>query len=219
MAGPLSDQAFAQICAAAEPYRPDVEARAELSKFLFEGALAYDRARWAKDYRRAERMLKHLAAFAKDYGHRWLPNLPDDQLQTVLGGHAMPLTDDVKTREHCLMLQKLWERAWLLLEGAAAIRQANEGRKRSKRELLYNRLSRVWLDHFGAADLTYSVPSLGGPPYGPLIRFMLASLRQVMPETALPSAETLRDAIDRERRDLEQCRQDLLQLRQRTMGF
>jgi len=49
------------------------------------------------------------------------------------------------------------------------------------------------------------VPSLGGSPQGPLIAFMLAAMRQVMPEP--PSPETIRNGIDRVRRERENAKQ------------
>ena len=74
-----------------------------------------------------------------------------------------------------------------------------------QREWLYHRLCTVWLDHFHAPGLTYSVPSRGGPPYGPLIAFILAAAGLVMPE--LPSPKTVRDAINRERIERENAKQ------------
>jgi hypothetical protein len=220
MAGPLSQKAWVTICAAAgrKPVA-EAEARAELSRILFEEpALPYARARWAEKQDRAERMLKHLTAFAKDYRRQWLPDLKDDELRAVLDSHAGVVTDDSDTVDHFWCLAKLHRRVETLWDGAVAIREANARRRNSQRALLYYRLCRVWLEHFQGA-LTSSVPPRGGPPSGPLIKFMLAALRQVVPKDALPSAETLRDVIEYERRSHDLTEQRKSRLRQRAMGF
>jgi hypothetical protein len=194
----LSDQAWRDFCAAAVAagLTPDAEARAFLSAVLFEEYPAFarmnDRARVAKGLRRAERMLKHLAAFADDY-------------------RAQPSPDVVETEAHfwCMRLLRQYAEAnWL---GARVIRRANAGRKSVPREWLYHRLCSIWLDNFGG-ELTVRVPPLGGPPYGPLIDFILAAFRQVASADELPSPETVRDAIDREDRERKLLRQ-LVELR------
>jgi hypothetical protein len=215
VAAALGDEAWAKICEAAG-LTPDDEARAALATLLFEEhpAFAYDRARWATASKRAERMLKRLAEFAELYRQAWLPHLPADQFQAILAGHASALTD-VRTEADLYwlaMLRRRPEATWL---AAAAIRRANRGQKNQQREWLYHRLCTVWLDYFHAPELSYSRPSRGGPPHGPLVAFMLAAVRQITPEDALPSPETLRDAIDRERRERENARQLVLQLRKR----
>ena len=152
-------------------------------------------------------MLKHLAAFAELYQQALLPDLPLDQFQAILTGYASPFVDDVRTKDElsCIkMLRQRPESEWL---GARAKQRAHQGKRNVQREWLYHRLCTVWLDHFGANALTYSVPSLGGKPYGPLIAFMLAVIRQIVSEEKLPSPETVRDAIDRERRDRERSKQ------------
>ena len=186
MAATVSDEAWAEICAAAGR-TPDAEARATLSKILFDEypAYFYDRERVARARKRAERMLKHLGAFAED--HR-------AQFTRI---------DDIKTERDLFYIQRLQWRAGAVWGAARAIQRE----KNNQRKQLYHRLCDVWLDHFGARALSYSVPSLGGPPRGPLIAFMLAAMRQIMPEDALPSPETVRDAIDRERRERESAKQ------------
>ena len=62
----------------------------------------------------------------------------------------------------------------------------------------------MWLYDFHA-PLKYRIPPLGGPPRGPLISFILAAAALVMP--MVPSPETVRDAIDRERKEHENARQ------------
>jgi hypothetical protein len=211
----LSDLAWADICAAAGR-TPDVEAHAMLTGILFDEypAFKYDRERVAQALKRSTRMLKLLDAFAELYRQTWLPELPRDQFLAVLEDRAVPITDDAKTKTHFVSLAKLRRRAeagWLV---ARAIGRANAGRKSAQREWLYYRLCSVWLDHFDG-ELTYSRPSHGGSPYGPLIAFILAAFRQVVSEDALPSPEAVGDAIARERNERENCRQLILQLRRR----
>ena len=216
MMASLTDAAWAEICAATERTF-DVEVRAFLSTVLFEEypAFAYDRARVAKALRRAERMLKHLDAFAELYRQARLSRLSRDQLQAMVTGRAdafMP--DDVKSECDLWCLRILRSRTEATLLGARAIRRANARRKSVQREWLYHRLCTIWLDHFHAFDLSYSRPAKGGEPYGPLIAFMRAAIQQIMPEDA-PSAETMSDAIARERRERENLKQLTLQLRER----
>ena len=211
MAATLTDFAWADICAAGG-LTPDAEARAALSAFLFEEypAFAYDREGVARKRKRSERMLKHLAAIAELYRQALLPDLSPDQFQAIVAA-----ADDIRIEAELWSIKMLQKRAsseWL---AARAIQRANARRKSPQRELLYHRLCGVWLDHFGANALSYSVPSLGGSPHGPLIAFMLAAIRQVVPEDALPDAETVRDAIDRERAERERAKQLNLFLRLR----
>src|SRR5262245_39746769 len=223
MAGALSDQDWTDICTAADR-TPDAEARKRLSTILFKEypAFAYDRKRVAVAYKRAEQMLKHLNALAELYRETYAPQLPLDQFEAILAGRASAFvaadvksgqTDDeteaarnvaVKTEYDLSCLAGLRRRPEALWLAARAIRRANARRANVQREWLYNQLCTVWFWDFHAL-LTYSVPSRGGPPYGPLIAFILATAGLVMPEP--PSPETVRDAIDRERMERENARQ------------
>ena len=117
---------------------------------------------------------------------------------------SQPRRPDYRTERDFCSIAALRLRAednWLT---ARAIRRANARRANAQHEWLYDKLCIVWLYDFHA-PLTYSVPSRGGPPYGPLIAFILAAAGLVMPEP--PSPETVRDAIDRERMERENARQ------------
>jgi hypothetical protein len=214
----LSDQAWADICAAARRM-PDSEARTELSKILFDEypAFAYDRAREAARQKQSKRMLKRLGDFAELYRQTWLPRLPVDELDAILTGRAMPClprlpADEfqaniaVKTERDLWALRNLWLRTQAVWLATRVILRRNAKRKNFQREWLYHRLCGLWLDHFDG-ELKVSVPPSGGPPGGPLITFMLAALRQIVSADALPSSYTVRDAIDRERRERENLRQ------------
>jgi hypothetical protein len=214
VANTLSDRAWADICAAAQR-TPGPEARAVLSTILFEDypAFARDRTRWREDAKQAERMLKHLDEFAKLYRQAWLPRLPADELPIILAGRASALTDK-RTEADLWCLKVLRRRPDAIWCAAEAVLWANAKRRSSQREWLYTWLYSVWVDDFHAPDFGgYGVPSLGGPPSGPLITFMLAAIGQVVSE--LPSPETVRDAIERARRTREACRQLSLPLRER----
>jgi hypothetical protein len=196
VAGALSDQAWADICAAAE-HTPDAETRAVLSVILFEEypAFHYDRKRLAEAYRRSERMLKHLDAFTADYCAEFAP----------ADNAATAVTNTVRITPDLWAIEGLRKQALALWLYARAIRRANKGRKSVQREWLYHRLCTVWLDHFHAPRLKYSRPARGGDPYDPLIAFMLAAMRQIVPK--LPDPETVADAIDRERIERENAKQ------------
>jgi hypothetical protein len=197
MTGALTDAAWIEICEAARLI-PDADARAQMSALLFGEypAFAYDRKRVLADLRRAKRMLTRLAAFEADYRTRFTG-------------------DDIKTEADLWwigMLRRRPEAMWL---ACRATRRANPRRKSMQREWLYHRLCGIWLDCFHGRDLTVSVPSTGGAPRGPLIKFMLAAMKQVMPRRALPKPESVRDAIYRERDERENARQLRLELEQR----
>ena len=186
----LSDQGWEAICAAARrKLKPDVEAevRAELSEILFKEypALAYDRERVVKSRERAERMLESLDAFEAEH-------------------HAQfTQPDDIKTERDRYYLKKLRLRAEALWIAALILQHTNTGRRSAQREWLYARLCALWLEHF-YGELTYD--RSGGEPSGALVEFILAAMRQVMPENKLPKRETVRDAIDRERHYRERLR-------------
>lgn len=205
MADELSDEAWADICVAAE--RPHAaEARAVLSTILFEEypRLARDPKRWRARRKQAEQALKHLAAFAELFRQEWLPHISVDQFQAILAGPASALTAaglDVNTEGHLWFIKKLRKRTELVWCGAQAFLWANARRRNSQREWLYHELYSVWLDHFHAPDFGgWSVPSKGGPPAGPLIAFMLTAMGQVM---KLPKPEAVRRAIVRVRKRRE----------------
>src|SRR5262245_15691239 len=223
MAGALSDQAWADICAAAGR-SPDDAGRAAMSALLYEEfpAFRYDRERWAKAAKRAERMLKYLVALAALYRETFVPQLPLDQFEAILAGRASAFVaaavkseqaDDeteaarniaAKTEYDLSCLARLRRRPEALWLTARAVRRANARRASAQHEWLYNQLCTVWLWDF-LAPLTYSVPPRGGPPRGPLIAFILAAAGLVMSEP--PSPETVRDAMDRERMERENARQ------------
>jgi hypothetical protein len=196
----LTDEAWAEICAAAArhdpPLVPDDGTREEMSAVLFSKYPSYDRERLAATFRRAERMLKHLAAFEADY----------------CANIQLP-TDDVKTEADLWFVKMLRRRPDALWNGCQALRRANEGHRNSRYEWLVSQLCGIWLDHFRAPYLTVSVPATGGEPRGPLMDFMRAALRQAMPKQ--PKAQALRKAIYRERIGRENAKQLWLELKQR----
>src|SRR5262245_46376049 len=149
MAASLTNQAWADICAAAGRTPAD-EARAEVEAVLFVEypAFTFDRERVIAAQERAERMLKHLDAFAELYWQAWLPDLPADQFQAVLAGLASVYADDIKTQAHFWSIQMLRRRALSVWLYGSAIRRANARHSSVQREMLYHRLCTVWLDHF-----------------------------------------------------------------------
>ena len=139
-----------------------------LSTILFEEypAFAYDRERWRDAAKQAARMLKHLDAFAELYRRTCAPDFPLDQLEAILAGRAKPFLEDKKTEGDLWCMSRVRRRPEAIWLAADAIRRANARNSSTQREWLYHRLCGVWLDHFHAPRLTYSVPSKGGAPYG-----------------------------------------------------
>ena len=214
----LPEQVWADICAAAERagLTPEPEARPVLSRILFEEypAFVYDRERVATALRESEQLLKRLAAFAKLYRQRWCPGLPEDEFEAILDGRAEPFVPDNRKTEHDLWsIARLRRRPLGLWLAARAVRHANARKADTQREWLISRLCSVWIDHFNGQHLGVNRPSQGGKPGGPLIDYLLATMRSVISDHALPDPETLDDAITRERRERENARQFQLDLR------
>ena len=227
MADALSDEAWARICAAAgqhkPPLNPDAGTRERLSKVLFKDypVLTYDRERVAAALHRSERMLTHLGAFAEFYRQAWLPDLPHDEVDAIFAGLASPFVPedvasdsanqprrtDYRTERDLRSIAALRQRAEAAWLTASTIRRAYRGHRNVQQEWLYNQLCTAWLWDFRAPKLTCSVPSWGGAPYGPLIEFLLAAIREVVGEEELPSPYALRDVIRREQDERENARQ------------
>ena len=182
MAAALSDEAWADIRAAGG-LMPDVEARPALAALLFAEypAFAYRRAEVEADLRRSKRMLKHLDAFEKDYRARFT-------------------ADDVRTEADLWCIKVLQRRPLAVWQRACAIRRANKGKMSVQHEWLYHRLCGIWLDHFHA-------PGLSVTRGGPLSRFILAAMREIMPPEELPKPDTVHDGIKRERDERARCAQ------------
>jgi hypothetical protein len=212
MAGPLSGEAWADICAAAKPHAPDDDARAALSKVLFEDypGFTYDRERTIAAIERAERMLKHLHAFETDYRVQF----PSGVWKTDRD-YETKRNIAIKIERDLWCLEGMRRRTEDVLVANRTLQDANAGRRNEQRAMLYHWLCGVWLDHFGG-ELTYD--RRGGDPGGPLVEFILAAMRQVMPEDALPSREAARDNIDRDGRERENVKQLIRQLRKSAVG-
>jgi hypothetical protein len=179
MAGALSDQAWAEISATAKR-EPDAKARAVLSAVLLEEypAFTFDRAAAIAAQARVERMLENLDKFASEY--------------RALFTQA----DDIEAERGRWCIEALRRHIEAALLTARIKRRAYAGRQDPQRVSLYHWLCTVWLNHFHGIDLSYDTS--GGEPHGPLVEFILAAMRQVMPEDALPARWTVRDAIDDE---------------------
>ena len=181
-----------------------------LSAVLFEEypVFAYNREHVAMRNKRAERMLRHLDAFAELYRQAWRPHLPADEFEAILAGRAEAfIADNVKTERDLWSIARLRQRTEAVLLYTDIIRYANARNQSTQRAMLYHRLFTVWLDHFHAAQLTYSRQAT--EPSGPLVDFILTAMRQIMPEDGLPSREAVRDNIDDERRGREQLASEL----------
>jgi hypothetical protein len=205
----LSNTEWRKICAAAERKpNAEVEARATLSKILFEDypGFKYDHRLVAMAAKRAERMLEHLDAFAAGYRAQFNP--ADDAVRT----------SDVKIRikPDLWCLEGLRRETQNVLDVAGTLQKANDRRHDVRRAMLYHWLCNAWLDYFeGGPELPppgWGLPPLGplppgpelpppGPARTPLVNFMLAAMRLIMPSRDLPKPDTVRENIDRERRE------------------
>ena len=158
-------------------------------------------------------MLKNLDAFAELYGET--NHISADNLKAILEDRAeafIPnraeafIPNDIENQRALWCIARLRRRTKAMLHAARTLQDAKTPRQTEQRAMLYHWLCGVWLYHFGG-ELTYdrSGGDLGGEPGGPLVDFILTAMRQVMPEDALPSRETVRDNIDRERGSARGC--------------
>jgi hypothetical protein len=205
----LTDQAWADICAAAGR-TPDAGTRERLSKVLFEEyqVFAYDREDVKAALRRGESMLKHLGAFAELYRQAWFPHLPEDQVEAIFAGRPSAGFDDKNIERDCWSIAKLRQRAEAAWLAARFIRQAHSRHGNVQQEWLITELCTCWIWDFHQGEaLSYSIPPKGGEPSGPLIDFLSAAIREVTPGRVPLNAFTLRDAILRQRRERENAKQ------------
>ena len=189
----LSDAEWDAICDAVAKLLPDADARAEIEHCLFVEfpAFHYDAKHVAASYRNGKRMLKHCAALAN------------------LFAREPAFADDIKHERDLYYIERLRRRAEALVVAAERIRWAHRSRANEQHEWLISRLCSVYLDNFNAAELRVSTPSRGGPPGGPLIGFLAATMGLVLPKLLGP--EGMRDAIRRQRQGREGARQLWLQ--------
>jgi hypothetical protein len=184
----LTTTRWRKLCdAAGRKPDADAEARATLAAILDEyPPELYDHKREEVRRQRLKRMVTDLAAFESDYRAVFKPT--EDAV----------LTTDVKIRirPDLWCLEGLRRRTELALLAAHARQRQNTRHRNAQHAMLYFRLCQLWLDHFQ--------PGSELPPAGrfctPLVDFILAAMRLVVPTSELPQRdETVRDAIERER--------------------
>jgi hypothetical protein len=199
----LTDEAWADLCAAAKrhkpPLTPDAEARAKMAAVLFDWypAFAYDPARAELALALSERMLGHINAFAGLYHQAWLSHLPVEDFRRLLSVPASLFPDNVQTGFHLLGMRRLRSYVEANVLYYRIIRSANARNASVQREMLYHWLCDIWLENFGALRLKR----------GALIAFMLAAMKPILAPGALPSRGALSDAIKRERKQRENVAQ------------
>ena len=192
-ANALTNTAWRKLCAAAER-RPnaEAEARAALARILFVDfpAFAFDRERTIAVRERAERMRDHLNAFEADYRVQF----PSVVWKTDCD-YEIKRNIAVKIERDLFYVESLRQRTADVLLVATTLQDANDRRQNVQHAMLYHWLCELWLDHFEGPEL---------PPVGllrtPLVNFILAAMRLVVPRGALPKSDTVRDAITRQRK-------------------
>jgi hypothetical protein len=211
VAAALTNTAWAKIYAAAERKpNAEVEARAMLSKILFEQfpVFRFDRERVARAAVRAKRMLKHLAAFEADYRAQfpsgvWKTDQDYESKRNVA----------IKTERDLRCLEGLRLRTKDVLLAALALQHANDRRRNEQHAMLCHWLCEMWLDHFEGPELPPA-----GPLRTPLVNFILAAMRLVVPKRDLPQPDTVRDAIDHQRKGRASLRAQDPRLREQSGG-
>jgi hypothetical protein len=211
----LTDAEWLAIGAAAKLI-PDAEARGELSACLFSEYpnMRYDREGVAAALRHWQRVLRHVAALAKLYGCEGSPADPKFILRTYR--EAVARGDDILRERDLSYLYRLHQRASARVIGCQRIRRANKGHQDPQRAWLVSRLYGIWLINFQGRDLRIEVPVWGGAPRGPLVRYLFAAMRLVVPKSDLPSAWTLADAIRQEQAERENAKQLRLKFIERS---
>jgi hypothetical protein len=152
----------------------------------------------ARDRERGERMVEHLDAFAELYRQWRLPRLSVDEFQAIIARRAFPVANK---RENPALYWIGMVRLLAESPGDAtwSKQRANARHADSQRDWLVHRLCEVWLDHFQAPPPEGQPARL--PPPGrartPLVKFILAAMRQIRPRLTLPRPDTVRDNIAR----------------------
>jgi hypothetical protein len=90
-------------------------------------------------------------------------------------------------------------------------RRAFGGQQDPYCEFLYRGVLRIWTDIVGG-ELKYSRPPAGGPPFGPLVRFVTVCLRPILADD-MPGPHGVAAIIDREKRDRAHTNMQGLQAR------
>jgi hypothetical protein len=192
MPSPLTNTAWRKVCAAAAPHQPvpEAEARAALAAILSEEYPQKPYEHTIATIKRATRMLKNLAAFEADYRAEF----PSGVWKTDRN-YEIKRNIANKTERDLSCLKDLRRRTGDVL----LLARARQRTRHQQHGMLYFRLCQLWLDHFQ--------PGSELPPKGrfctPLVNFILAAMRLVVPPSELPQPETVRDAIERERTERE----------------
>ena len=108
----------------------------------------------------------------------------------------------LKRQRDLLALEPLQKWAKAVVEAYDMRLRARQGRRDPARDWLVERLFDIWVDCFGG-KLAVTTPPVGGPPRGPLVRFIPAVLTPLTPalwEHDLPSPGTIRKLVRQERR-------------------
>jgi hypothetical protein len=200
-----------KICAeAGRKPETEAEARAALSQVLFNDYPTYDRERIAAIVERAERMLEQLAAFEADYRVQFPSGVWKTDQDYEIKRHIAN-----RNERGLRWLEDLRGRTATVLDEARRQQRANARRRNTRQEMLYHSLCGVWLDYFEGPEL---------PPPGsartPLVNFVLAAMRLVVPRRELPKPDTVRDNIERERLARERSRRiaERVRLRRERSG-
>jgi hypothetical protein len=147
-------------------------------------------------------MLEHLDAFTADYCAEFEPS-----------DAAARADPPIRIKPDLWSLEGLRQCVEAVLRMAHVLQRANARRQSLQRAMLYEWLCTIWLDHFGG-KLTYGRRATSEVS-GPLVEFLLAAMRQVMPKDALPSREAVRDNIDDQRRERENAKHAAKKLKKR----
>jgi hypothetical protein len=180
----LIDARWEAIQAAAAPHVGSDQARADIDEALYAYSgllrdpeqLAVERERW----RRIAKLARALAAelFAVKRQTPWRDDDPDRPMRDLKAARVIEY------------------RAENYAEGLDMMVRSRQGRQDPARAWLYWRLFQIWSECFGGV-LAVTVPPDGGPPSGPLVRFVLAVTADVLDPPATPYA--IRSAVRRER--------------------
>jgi len=159
-------------------------------------AVDIDRARrdledCLRDYAGLRRSPKDLKAARKEWRQI------DKQLANLAARYHR-----LKRQRDLLALEPLQKWAKAVIEAYDMRLRARQARRDPAREWLFGRLFEIWTNSFGG-KLAVTTPPGGGPPRGPLVRFVLAVLTPLTPtlwEHDLPTPHAIRKLARQEQR-------------------
>jgi hypothetical protein len=181
----VTDEIWAAIFDAAKPHTPDDQAIYKLDDAIHEFGVAEALSFTSKQLISARKSLRKIAKQADEHAR---------ELMNIRYRGLMLWDDD--TQDALLSARRVQRLCQEKVAALDDLLRSRKGQHHPGQQRLLDEMFNIWLAHFGG-ELASSVPRGGGPPGGPLIRFISVVFR-IFAEPTAP--DTLRTAIREARR-------------------